>query len=430
MRLLVTSSVLVLLASAILSQDEDKEKTKKEILEKLKEYITQQEKGLLEKVGKIVEDEISKAQGTAPKQDKPKQDKPAAGKGFGYLGVQARPLEEEEAAELGIEGGLRVTSVMEGSPAEKAKIQNEDIIVGIDGKKIEGVEGLVKTIREKGPGAAVKLEIIRDEEKKTVSMTLGKHPDAKTEEKTEEKKEKKEGKQLSQEDLKKKMKDFMEGEEKKADQAKKPEKKKETEPQEEEAPGLDLNSLFDNEQFQQMVENLRPLFESMGMNFDDYFDKDKDGKYHPTENFKGMLENYKDLFKNFQMPGTGEEEQPKEEKQPEKKKEETKPKEEKKTGKPFMGIQVEDLTEDERADHDLEAGVGLKVKQVRKDSPAEKAGLKVGDIVIEIDGKSVKGKDFVVKFVEKAKPDQKAKVKIIRGDSEKTVEVKIGERSE
>ena len=68
-----------------------------------------------------------------------------------------------------------------------------------------------------------------------------------------------------------------------------------------------------------------------------------------------------------------------------------------------------------------------KIIEVYKESPAEKAGLKVDDIILEVNGKSVKGvfgEDLVKQI--RGKKGTKVKIKVKRGDTKKTFMVKRG----
>jgi serine protease Do len=79
------------------------------------------------------------------------------------LGVQAGPNEK----------GAEVISVTEGSAAEKAGLKEKDIIVAVNGDKIEGPQELVEAIQSKKPGEEIEVSIIRGEKTEKVKATLG-----------------------------------------------------------------------------------------------------------------------------------------------------------------------------------------------------------------------------------------------------------------
>lgn len=92
-----------------------------------------------------------------------------------YLGVQYRMVTRKMAMMNEWPEGAYVEKVIEGSPAQKAGIQEADVITKIDGKKIDTTKetGLSALISGKKVGDSVTLDLIRGEEKKTVSVTLG-----------------------------------------------------------------------------------------------------------------------------------------------------------------------------------------------------------------------------------------------------------------
>ncbi len=75
-----------------------------------------------------------------------------------------------------------------------------------------------------------------------------------------------------------------------------------------------------------------------------------------------------------------------------------------------------------------EAG-GVTVSQVMKDGPAEKAGLRVNDIVQKVAGKEVLSREDLQNEIRKLDPGQKVTVICLRGEETKTIEVILGHRS-
>jgi serine protease Do len=106
----------------------------------------------------------------------------------GWMGVNIQAVTEDVAATYGLsEGkGAYVTAVTPGSPAEKAGLQPEDVILSADTRAIQDNSDLSRYISSKSPGASVKLEILRGKEKKAVSVTLGTFPDSTEQSSTEE----------------------------------------------------------------------------------------------------------------------------------------------------------------------------------------------------------------------------------------------------
>ena len=84
-----------------------------------------------------------------------------------FLGVQ---VEEETADE---EGGARVTSVVQDSPAEAAGIEEGDIIVEFDGDTVRGPVSLTTKIHAREPGDAVSIVVRREGKKVKLEAELG-----------------------------------------------------------------------------------------------------------------------------------------------------------------------------------------------------------------------------------------------------------------
>ena len=83
----------------------------------------------------------------------------------GFLGVGLAARED------GGQGAI-ITDVQSGSPAEKAGIVVDDVVLAVDGEPIDGQAGLVAAIRDAVPGQTVKIEIFRDGKRLTFEATL------------------------------------------------------------------------------------------------------------------------------------------------------------------------------------------------------------------------------------------------------------------
>jgi putative serine protease PepD len=68
--------------------------------------------------------------------------------------------------------GAIITSVQPDSPAAKAGIREDDIVLSVDGEPIDGQVGLVAAIRDAAPGQTVEILILRAGDRLTVSATL------------------------------------------------------------------------------------------------------------------------------------------------------------------------------------------------------------------------------------------------------------------
>ncbi|PMH16660.1 Do family serine endopeptidase [Vibrio breoganii] len=93
----------------------------------------------------------------------------------GMLGVQGGEITSELAEALGYESsrGAFVNQVMPDSAADEAGLQAGDIIVSIDGKRIDTFSELRAKVATLGAGKEIKLGVIRDGDKKEFDVTLG-----------------------------------------------------------------------------------------------------------------------------------------------------------------------------------------------------------------------------------------------------------------
>ncbi len=99
----------------------------------------------------------------------------------GWLGVYIQDLKPELAKALGLEksGGVLISSVQDDSPAQKAGLKPEDVIIKFNGKKVQNTRQLSTWVATAGPGARVKLTILRDGKEKEITVKLGELPEGK-----------------------------------------------------------------------------------------------------------------------------------------------------------------------------------------------------------------------------------------------------------
>jgi serine protease Do len=97
----------------------------------------------------------------------------------GYLGVGVVDLTDERVKALNLkdDSGVEVKRVDENSPAAKAGIKDNDVILELNGKAIEDIEQFQAAVGESQPGSKVNLTIWRDGAKQTLSITLVSRPE-------------------------------------------------------------------------------------------------------------------------------------------------------------------------------------------------------------------------------------------------------------
>jgi S1-C subfamily serine protease len=96
-----------------------------------------------------------------------------------YLGVRYQMVDRKTAIMNSLPEGAYIESVVEGSPAEKAEIKPEDIIVEVDGQKITSAQGkdLASRTADLKIGQTVDVKLWRDGEQKTVKVTVEAYKD-------------------------------------------------------------------------------------------------------------------------------------------------------------------------------------------------------------------------------------------------------------
>ena len=96
----------------------------------------------------------------------------------------------------------------------------------------------------------------------------------------------------------------------------------------------------------------------------------------------------------------------------------------------WLGISVQDVTEDIAKNMKLKDRSGALISDVFKGDPADKAGLKSGDIITEINGKKVKDTHELLMMIAAFRVGETVKIKILRDGQEKEVSLAVAERKE
>lgn len=98
----------------------------------------------------------------------------------GWLGVNIQNVTKDLAAGLGMDKpeGALVAAVTKGSPAEKAGVKTGDVIVAVDGERIEKLRELPRHIANLEAGQKSKMTVVRGGTERTLSVTIGAMPGA------------------------------------------------------------------------------------------------------------------------------------------------------------------------------------------------------------------------------------------------------------
>jgi serine protease Do len=93
----------------------------------------------------------------------------------------------------------------------------------------------------------------------------------------------------------------------------------------------------------------------------------------------------------------------------------------------YLGVMIQDLTPALAQQFKIKDASGALVSDVTSRSPAEKAGLRSGDVIVEFDGKKVTDSRHLKLEVARVQPGGTVPVKILRDGATKTLDVKVKE---
>jgi len=226
----------------------------------------------------------------------------------GWLGVYIQDITRDikEAMDLKSERGILIRDVVEDSPADVAGIEQEDVIIEFNGKKVRDTSRFTRMVRSTSPGEEVTLTIIRDGKEKIIAITLGNRP-----------------------------KDL-------------------------------LSYEYTLEPFLSEAKRIKPYTYSFSL-------------------YSGSR----------------------------------------------IGVKVQDLTEQLGEYFGVEDGEGALVTEVDEDMPAYKAGLKAGDVIVEVDGEDIEDTEDLTDAISDDKEEgDKAKIKVIRNRKPESFVVEVEEEEE
>ena len=92
----------------------------------------------------------------------------------------------------------------------------------------------------------------------------------------------------------------------------------------------------------------------------------------------------------------------------------------------WLGVSIQNVDRTLAESFDLDRPRGALVAQVGKDSPAERAGIESGDIIVEVDGEQIEVSADLPHVIGLIAPGSKVPVSVIREGKERSVRVEIG----
>lgn len=94
----------------------------------------------------------------------------------------------------------------------------------------------------------------------------------------------------------------------------------------------------------------------------------------------------------------------------------------------WIGVEVQDLNAELATSFNLDTSEGALIAGVVRNGPADKAGVKSGDLLVEIDGKALKDSYSMLDIIAALKPGTTVKVRLLRNNQAQDVMLKVGKR--
>lgn len=94
----------------------------------------------------------------------------------------------------------------------------------------------------------------------------------------------------------------------------------------------------------------------------------------------------------------------------------------------WIGVEPQDITPELAASFGLTKRTGVIIAGVLKDGPADRAGMKPGDILVAVEGKPVNDTTGMLNLIAQLTPGNKAKMTVLRKSQESMLDVMVGRR--
>ncbi|MBU0542521.1 MAG: PDZ domain-containing protein, partial [Gammaproteobacteria bacterium] len=94
----------------------------------------------------------------------------------------------------------------------------------------------------------------------------------------------------------------------------------------------------------------------------------------------------------------------------------------------YIGVEQQNITEELATAFNLPQKDGVIIAGIVKDGPADKAGLKVGDILLKLDGQKISDTTQMLNLIAAYAPGEKKSVELLRDGKNETLNIEIGVR--
>ncbi|MBA7477774.1 Periplasmic serine endoprotease DegP [subsurface metagenome] len=93
----------------------------------------------------------------------------------------------------------------------------------------------------------------------------------------------------------------------------------------------------------------------------------------------------------------------------------------------YLGVLIQDVDASIAKALDMKRPEGAIVSELHSDTPAEKAGVKEGDVIIRVDDIAIRDNSHLRNVISSSRPGDRRRITVIRDGKEKTITVKLGE---
>jgi serine protease Do len=93
----------------------------------------------------------------------------------------------------------------------------------------------------------------------------------------------------------------------------------------------------------------------------------------------------------------------------------------------YIGVYIQELNKELSEYFGVDEGTGLLIERIEEGGPADKAGLRVGDVIIKADGERLESTQKLSELIQDKKEGEKVAIEFIRDKKKKTVEVEVKE---
>ena len=96
----------------------------------------------------------------------------------GWIGVEVQAITADLADSFGLPSadGTLISGVMRGSPADKAGVRPGDVLMAVDGRKVNDPQAMLEAIAALAPGRRAGFELRRGKEKLDLKVEIGRRP--------------------------------------------------------------------------------------------------------------------------------------------------------------------------------------------------------------------------------------------------------------